>query len=48
MSELDLSWPTPELARESAAILAEQDLPASSDRTHEDGTSPSPTDGDDR
>lgn len=49
MPELDLSWPSPELAQESAAILAEQDLPTSSDRTHdEDGTSPSPTDGDDR
>ena len=48
MPDLDLSWPSPELAQESAAILAELDLPAA-DRGHdEDGTSPLPVDGDDR
>jgi|GEM_PF-2213205 hypothetical protein len=48
MPDLDLSWPSPELAQESAAILAELDLPAA-DRGHdEDSNSPLPVDDDDR
>ena len=47
MPELDLSWPSPELAQESAAILAEQDLPTTCGRPDEDGTRPF-RDGEDR
>lgn len=49
MPDLDLSWPSPDLAQESAAILAEQNLPASFDRVpDEESTSPSPDDKEDQ
>lgn len=50
MPEMDLSWPSPELARASADILADLDLrTCSCGRVHEqDDTCPPPMDGEDR
>lgn len=50
MPEMDLSWPSPELARASADILADLDLwTCSCGRVHDqDDTCPPPMDGEDR
>lgn len=48
MPEMDLSWPSPELAAASADILIDLDLrTCSCDRLH-DGTCPPSMDGEDR
>ncbi len=50
MPDLDLSWPSPELAQASASIVADLDLrTCRCNRVHDqDGTCPQPTDGDDQ